>query len=92
MSSIAASAPTSSVIAYSGSSYADHLVGPVEDLGAVLLRYADELGDGLEREFAGDLGDEVEAAVVRRAGQRGLDDRAGAVAQGRPPGRGSPAG
>jgi hypothetical protein len=56
----------------------DHLVGPLEDLDAVVLRDADEFGDGLEGQFAGDLGDEVEGAGV---GAGGLDDRVGAVAQ-----------
>lgn len=59
----------------------DHLVRPVEDPRPVLLRYADQLGDGLEREFAGHLGDEVEAAVGR--GRHGLlDDLQGAFPQG----------
>ena len=92
MSSMADSAPTSSVMAYSGSSYAIILLDQSKILDAVLLRDADELGDGLEGQFAGDLGDEVEGAVG--SGLRGPSATIarGAVAQARPPGRGSRAG
>ncbi len=38
---------------------ADHAVGPVEHLVAVVLGDAEQLGDDLERELGRDLGDEV---------------------------------
>ncbi|GGR15056.1 hypothetical protein GCM10010282_04150 [Streptomyces roseolus] len=81
---MAAPTPTSSVMAYSGSSYATILSDPVEDPGAVLLGDADEFGDGLERQFDGDLGDEADAVVgaFGGGGPRLLGDRAGAGARG----------
>src|SRR5690606_41605586 len=42
----------------------EHLVGPVEELAPVLLRHAEQFGDGLQRQFAGDLFDEVAAAAL----------------------------
>ncbi len=45
---------------------ADHLIGPVEQLHPVLLRHAHQPGDGLQRQFARHLLDEV-AASPRRA-------------------------
>ena len=42
---------------------ADHLVGPVEELVAVLQRHAEQLGDGQQRQLAGDLQDEVAGAL-----------------------------
>ena len=47
---------------------ADHLIGPVEDLAAVLLRHPEQLGDGLQRQLAGHVGDEVTGAVGHRGG------------------------
>jgi acetyl-CoA C-acetyltransferase len=41
---------------------ADHLVGPGEDLAPVLLRHADQLADRLQRQFAGDVRDELAGA------------------------------
>ena len=43
---------------------ADHLVGPVEQLVAVLQRNAEQSGDRLQRQLAGDLEDEVAGALV----------------------------
>ena len=47
---------------------ADHLVGPVEQLVAVLQRNAEQPGDGLQRQLAGDLEDEVAATRPRGLG------------------------
>ena len=44
---------------YSGSCAADHPVGPVEHLVAVLLRHAQQLGDDLQRQLGREIGDEV---------------------------------
>ena len=48
---------------------ADHLVGPVEQLLAVFLRHAHQSGDGLQRQFARHLFDEV--AGTLRGGRLG---------------------
>ena len=45
---------------------ADQLIGPVEELLALFLRHAHQAGDGLQREFAGHLFDEVAGALGRR--------------------------
>ena len=47
-----------------------HLVGPTEDLVAVLLRHAEQAGDGLQRKLTRHLLDEV-AACPRRRGALG---------------------
>ena len=47
-----------------------HLVRPVEELGAVLLRYAEQVGDRLQRQLGRDLVDEVARAALDRL----LDD------------------
>ena len=70
-------AAISGCTSYSGSSYADHLVGPVEDLVPVLLRHAEQLGDRLEGQLAGDVGDEVAAAPVQRRLARSCSARVG---------------
>ena len=44
---------------------ADHLVRPVEQLAAVLLRHAHDLGDRLQRQLGGDVVDEVALAASR---------------------------
>ena len=49
---------------------AGHLVGPAEQLVAVLLRHAEQAGDGLQRQLARHLLDEVAGAL----GGRGLGD------------------
>ena len=43
---------------------ADHAVGPVEELVAVLLGHAHHLGDGLQRQLGGDVDDEVALALL----------------------------
>ena len=45
---------------------ADHLVGPVEQLVAVLRRHPEQAGDGLQRQLAGHLKDEVARALPPR--------------------------
>ena len=50
---------------------ADHPVGPVEHVVTVGLGYAEEIGDDLERELGGDVGDEVGLALL----DDGVDDR-----------------
>ena len=54
-----------------------HLVGPLEELAAVLLRYAEQPGDRLERELGRDVLDEVALTL----GDRLRDDVAGAALQ-----------
>ena len=54
---------------------AGHLVGPAEQLVAVVLRHAEQAGDGLQRQLARHLLDEVAAAL----GGRGLGDVLGAL-------------
>ena len=54
-----------------------HLVRPAEQLVAVLLRHAEQAGDGLQRQLARHLLDEV-AAALRRGG---LDDVLGALGE-----------
>ena len=56
---------------------ADHLVGPVEQLHAVFLRHTHQPGDGLQRQLARHLFDEV-AGTLRRGG---LDDVPRALVQ-----------
>ena len=56
---------------------ADHLVGPVEEFLALFLRHPHQSGNGLEREFAGDLFDEVAGALLRR----GVGNGAGPLAE-----------
>ena len=56
---------------------AGHLVGPVEDLVAVLLRHAEQFGDRLQRKLARHLVDEVAGAL----GRGGLDDLLRALAR-----------
>ena len=53
-----------------------HLVGPAEQLVAVLLRHAQQAGDRLQRQLARHLLDEVAGAL----GRRGLGDFLGALA------------
>ena len=55
----------------------DHLVGPVEELLAVLQRDADQSGDGLQRQFARHLLDEV----ARAFGGGALGDVLGALVE-----------
>ena len=43
---------------------ADHAVAPVEDQMALILGYAEEIGDHLERELGRDVGDEVALALL----------------------------
>ena len=43
----------------------DHLVGPVEQLAAVLQRHSEQSGDRLQRQFPGDLQHEVSGALFR---------------------------
>ena len=52
---------------------ADQFVAPFEDLAAVLHRHADQLGDHLQRQVGGQVGDEVALAARRHA----VDDLAG---------------
>ena len=54
-----------------------HLVGPAEQLVAVLLRHAEQAGDGLQRQLAGHLLDEVAGAL----GGGGLGDVLGALGE-----------
>jgi hypothetical protein len=56
-----------------------HLVGPPEQLVAVVLRNAEQIGDGLQWQFAGHLLDEVAGTppprpcdVLRRAASSSL--------------------
>ena len=51
---------------------ADHPVGPGEDLAPVLLRDADQVADGLQRQLARHVGDEVPGAGVQRGGHDAL--------------------
>ncbi len=45
---------------------ADHPVRPLEQLVAVFVRHSEELGDRFERQLSGDIGDEVDLAVILR--------------------------
>ena len=56
---------------------AHHLVRPVEQLHAVLLGHAHQAGDGLQRQFAGHLLDEVAGTL----GRGGLDDAPGTLVE-----------
>ena len=58
-----------STSAYSGSVAAGHLVGPAEQLVAILLRHTEQTGDGLQRQLARHLLDEV--AATRGSGVLG---------------------
>ena len=42
----------------------DHAVGPVEEQLAVLLRHPHDLGDRLQRQLSGEIGDEVAGAAL----------------------------
>ncbi len=55
----------------------DHLVGPVEQFHAVFLGHAQQAGDGLQRQLARHLFDEVAGALRRR----GLDDALGTIVE-----------
>ena len=54
VSSMAAYVPSSGSAAYSGSSAADHAVGPVEDLFRSSTGDAEQLGDHIERQLGGE--------------------------------------
>ena len=47
----------------------DHAVAPVEQLVAILLGHAHEVGDHLERELGRHVDDEVALALARRSGR-----------------------
>ena len=63
MYSSAAASCASLVGAVLGIVGADHAVRPLEDLVAVLLRHADQLGDHMQRQLGGHLRDEVDLAL-----------------------------
>ena len=55
----------------------DHAVRPVEDLVAIFLRHAHQLGDGLQRQLGRDVDDEVAFAALDDV----VDDESGLGAQ-----------
>ena len=58
---------------------ADHRIGPFEQLVTILIWHPEKLGDRLEGQFSGEIGDEVGTPIV--VGQGAINDFAAGFAE-----------